>query len=208
MMNWDKPKIGIGLVNKSDVSIDWTFMFHRLVAGLSGDVKVYLYKTYNIDVARETIVENILKDGLEKVLFIDTDIYLTPADVVRLYRQKYPIVTGVYWVPRPKDAGGSISNLFIKDSKGVFRPVVDINPIKGNQAYVDGAGFGCIMIDSEVFRKIKKPWFVYRDPPGLSEDLYFSDKATKAGFKILADGNVLCKHEKRVRFLFNGELDL
>lgn len=208
MSNWEGNKIEIGLVNKGDVSVDWAMMFNRLLLSFKGSIKVYLYKTYNIDIAREKVVDEALKDGFEKILFLDTDIFIRPEDIAMMYNQHYPIVTGVYWNPRPKESGGSISNLFVKDKDGILRPVIDINPIKGNQSYVDGAGFGCIMIDSKVFTKVSKPWFIFHDPPGMSEDIYFCDKANKEGFKVLADGRVLCRHEKRVRFLFNGELDL
>lgn len=59
---------------------------------------------------------------------------------------------------------------------------------------------GFLLIKREVFAKIPKPWFVYGDP-GLTsgdqpvgEDIYFSLKARKAGFKLWVDTRASLLH--------------
>ena len=61
---------------------------------------------------------------------------------------------------------------------------------------------GCMMIKTEVFQHLEKPYFktVDEEPDAevilklVTDDLYFCKKVTDAGFKILADGAILCTH--------------
>ena len=68
-------------------------------------------------------------------------------------------------------------------------------------------GTGCMMIKTEVFQYLEKPWFAtinecfssgeygaHVHKLEMTDDLYFCEKVRKAGFKILADGGVLCVH--------------
>jgi hypothetical protein len=67
---------------------------------------------------------------------------------------------------------------------------------------VTGIGTGCMMIKMELFEKLPKPWFkeIDRGPNGewvnvhQSDDLYFCDRVVEAGYKLVADGNVICIH--------------
>lgn len=65
---------------------------------------------------------------------------------------------------------------------------------KGEVFEVSGIGTGCMMIKTEVFSKISKPWFKTDSANNVSDDLWFCKKVIAAGYKILADGNVLCDH--------------
>jgi len=68
---------------------------------------------------------------------------------------------------------------------------------------------GCMMIKTEVFKHLEKPWFKDLDGEtegwtienkavgarlNMSDDLYFCEKVQSAGFKILADTRVICSH--------------
>ena len=63
-------------------------------------------------------------------------------------------------------------------------------------------GTGCMLIKTEVFEQIERPWFKTvdkidsEDGPGvqMNDDMYFCQKVREAGFKILADANVICTH--------------
>lgn len=73
---------------------------------------------------------------------------------------------------------------------------------KGELFECVGIGTGCMMIKTEIFKSLEKPWFLTVDEPmneqlqahSQTDDLYFCDKVTAAGGKILADGGVLCIH--------------
>jgi hypothetical protein len=72
-----------------------------------------------------------------------------------------------------------------------------------------GIGTGCMMIKTEVFKHLEQPYFktVHEIPENMklangaavdsiqtTDDLYFCDKVTAAGFKIMAHGGVQCIH--------------
>lgn len=57
-------------------------------------------------------------------------------------------------------------------------------------------GTGCMLIKTEVFKHIEKPWFKDIDTPTLqiTDDAWFCGKLQRAGFRILANAHVLCTH--------------
>ena len=77
---------------------------------------------------------------------------------------------------------------------------------------VEGIGTGCILIKTEVFKNLPKPWFYEPDETPVNEfqrigdqdipvtrkagtdDLYFCKKVIDAGHRIVAHGGVLCAH--------------
>lgn len=60
----------------------------------------------------------------------------------------------------------------------------------------DLLGLGSMLIKTEVFRHIEKPWFkdVDTETMCLTDDAFFCGKVQLAGFRILADAHVLCTH--------------
>lgn len=69
---------------------------------------------------------------------------------------------------------------------------------------VEGVGFGCVMIKSEVFNRVKKPWFEFQvDDKGeliSGEDLGF---CVKAKMKIVIDPTIIVKHQQLTSFDIN-----
>jgi len=76
---------------------------------------------------------------------------------------------------------------------------------KKNEVFdCEGIGTGCMMIKTEVFQHLEKPYFKTVDEypkedsevimRRVTDDLYFCKKVVEAGFKIIADGSVICAH--------------
>lgn len=67
-------------------------------------------------------------------------------------------------------------------------------PLEGDQELqeVEGIGMGCMMMKTEVLKKINPPYFAfeYKDKEWHGEDFYFQGKLRKAGYKILVDMNL------------------
>lgn len=70
---------------------------------------------------------------------------------------------------------------------------------------VEGIGTGCLLIHTDIFSKIDKPWFrtvneEISDDEGrlgrafITDDLFFCQKVLKAGYNIVAHGGILCAH--------------
>jgi FkbM family methyltransferase len=106
-----------------------------------------------------------------------------------------------------------VSGLYIQRKPGqhileLYRNGVNIpyEEIRGQGLIeVDGCGFGCVLVKSEVIRAIGYPQFVYKSALDhantLSEDNYFCMKAKSLGFKIYADTNILCEHIGNTKFI-------
>ena len=198
-----KPVLGILLPMRGKVSLEWAVEFARLSKTIGVPYKFYLNKHFRIDAARNRLVKNALDEGCEKVLFWDTDIYpcrfngkelVSNVEAIsQLWNHHYPIATGLYWL---KSQGPNVS---VKDGNG-FQPLnFTLEQAANSKFFADGTGLGFCLIDTRVFEKIEEPWFHHsieeEDGEFLSEDLYFFRKASEAGFKVLCDGRVICKHE-------------
>jgi GT2 family glycosyltransferase len=121
---------------------------------------------------------------------VDSDISFTNDTLEKLLAHDKDVVSGLYIQRIPNThtleiyrQGRNVPYSDIKD-----RGLVEI----------DGCGFGCVLVKSEVIRKIGYPQFVYKSAIDhkntVSEDVYFCLKAKEHGFKIWADTSILCRH--------------
>lgn len=155
------------------------------------------------DAAREQIVEEALERNAAYVWFIDDDV-IGPTNGIRelmyamqnesLADPNVAVVAGVYCTktdpPEPI--------IFKEKGKGVHWDW------KAGQIFpVWAAGTGYMLIKTEVFRHLSKPWFKvidnYDRTSGkiemASDDIYFCRKlAEETNYKIVAHGGVLCIH--------------
>jgi hypothetical protein len=49
-----------------------------------------------IDLTRSVLASDAIRSGLESILFIDADMFFSPADVVRLFLSEAPVIAGAY----------------------------------------------------------------------------------------------------------------
>jgi hypothetical protein len=55
-------------------------------------------------------------------------------------------------------------------------------------------GTGCMLIKTELFKHLEKPYFKTVPEENMTDDIYFCRKVTAAGFKIMADPSTICIH--------------
>lgn len=67
-----------------------------------------------------------------------------------------------------------------------------LNYPRNSLVQCDATGFGAVLIKTELFRKIPKPWFMSSD--AIGEDILFCCKALENGFKIFCDTSVKTGH--------------
>lgn len=150
--------------------------------------------------ARNTCAKRFLETDYEKLLFIDADIEFTPEDVAKLWNMNEKICVGVYRMKRPgSDYAAWVDGKLVHD--------LDMpDPIE-----VDYAGTGFMMIDREVFMKMRETyherehedgagssfaWFDPRVEDGiyLSEDYAFCKDVRKMGYKVIMDPSIRLIH--------------
>ncbi len=154
-------------------------------------------KGYDCARARNEIVKKAINNNYDYVLMVDSDVIIPANTLDKMLADPVDICTGVY--PR-KNTQSKETELFkIGPKDYVDRYTYD--ELKSDERFkIKGCGFGCILIDVNVLRKLPYPWFKYVIYDGgafLSEDLYFCSQARNAGYVIWADPDIRCGHAIR-----------
>lgn len=153
-------------------------------------------KGYDCARARNKIAEKTLEGGYDYVLMVDSDVIL-PSNTLDIFTSvDYPMILG--YSPRKDDA--SITEIYKpspgwdKNNRYLMSELInsDIDFMLTN-----GGSFGCAWIDYDIFNRLTRPYFDYRNYPDgqvLSEDLYFCSAVRDLGIDIFVSTKVRCKH--------------
>jgi FkbM family methyltransferase len=144
---------------------------------------------YNIDQIRNLIANWAQK--YDYLFSVDSDIVMPPDTLKKLIAHNKDIVTGMYIQRIPETHALEIFGM------GGRMPY---DLIKGQGLLeIDGCGFGCVLVKSEVFKAIEYPQFVYHSAldhkDTISEDTDFCLKAKNKGFKVWVDTSIKCNHK-------------
>lgn len=146
-------------------------------------------------------------DKFTHLLFVDDDT-IVPTDCIdMLLTADVPIACGVQPLLLPHD---DIDHLVYnvmrfgtqESTKPVWPDWLTWNPPVG-PFEIQYAGFGCVLIRREVLDQMGFPWFRedYGNQNGewnITEDIFFCDKARRAGFTVYGVADVVCGHVKPV----------
>jgi hypothetical protein len=129
-----------------------------------------------------------------KVIFIDSDMVWTVQDIKKLLFSEHDVINGI----APFNFGDNVS----VSTNHKWLTKKDIKEIK-EPFEVDFSGLSFAAIKYKVLENITYPYFktlneLNKDEKyeTTGEDVYFYDKIKKAGYKIMADPNILIGHEK------------
>lgn len=180
---------------------EWAFAFHALHPPMDYNVEYAMVMGKPVDAARNQIAETAVQKKIKYLFFIDEDV--TPdAHTIRqlIYHMEH--------FPKVAVAGGIYCHKSYPQMPMVFRgnghgPYWDWKV--GEVFECSGLGMGCALIRVDALKDIEKPWFKTIDsveaymegiPQGeiWTEDLYFCDKVSRAGWQIIADGGLLPNH--------------
>lgn len=180
---------------------EWAFAFHSLHPPMDYNVEYAMVKGKKVDEARNQIAQSAVDKNVKYLFFIDEDV-TPPAHSIRqlIYHMEH--------FPKVAVAAGIYCHKSAPQMPMVFRgngigPYWDWKV--GEVFDCSGVGMGCALIRVDVLKEIEKPWFKSVDcidaymegiPQGevWTEDLYFCDKVTKAGWQVIADGGLLPDH--------------
>lgn len=190
-------KVLVAILHTETVTVGWALGLRNLQ--VPGHVLVLSGMPY--DHARNAACEHALREGYESVFMLDSDVIPPPDAILRLMAHKTDIVSGVYCRRSPPH--GVV--VAIKDGQWVSRyPEPGENPV----IEVDLVGAGCLLMSRRFLENMPplrpgKRWFDWRvdmaghlppDMPCLSEDFCLMHHARVAGYKVLLDTSVRCKH--------------
>jgi len=180
----------------------------KLVAENIARIRVRFMKNTYIDAARFKLVQEAANAGCSHMLWLDSDMKF-PKETLEHLLQRNKLIVGANYstrlgAPRPvtfkhvdvTDQGGHVYCYTTPESTGLEQ--------------VDALGFGCVLVDMEVFyAKIKPPFFkVTWDDKGVSmtgEDVHFCQLARAAGVDIFVDHDLSQAIEHGGFFSFKNE---
>jgi len=145
-------------------------------------------------VGRSTFAYNALKNpDVTHLYFMDADVVPPNGTLQRLLDHDLPIVAGIYPMNVDRPCWS------FKYSDGWVRRC---NALPSEPVQVSAVGGSTLLVKREVFEKVERPWFkiVYKavEDDGRAydegEDEYFSRIVQEAGFDIVIDPTIICKH--------------
>lgn len=133
---------------------------------------------------REKLIDEAIKMEADYVLWLDSDMMFPSNVVLKLLAHNKDVVACNYMkrsLPMKTVAYTDLNNW---DSWVPMQPQEELIKVKG-------IGMGCILMKTEVFKKIEKPFFEFRykedTKDWFGEDFILQDKIQKVGYEIFVD---------------------
>lgn len=193
----EQRNVLVAILHTETVTTGWALGLRNLQ--VPGHVTVLSGMPY--DHARNAACEHALREGYRHVFMLDSDVIAPPDAIHRLLSRQADFISGVYCRRSPPH--GVV--VAIKDGQWVSRyPGPGESPV----VPVDLVGAGCLLLSRKFLESVPpsrpgKRWFDWRvdmaghlpaDMPCLSEDFTLCHGARMAGYQVLLDTSVRCKH--------------
>ena len=171
-------------------------MMHSLTAHSMLTLRLPIPSTFSfvirasVDKARNMLAWEALDRGVERILWLDSDMIFPPDTMERLNADLddgWDIVTGLYFTRKPP-----IRPLISKSLDIRKEAVSYLDYPKDTVFPVAACGFGCVMMKTDVLRQIQEPPFDLF--PGVGEDYSFCHRANQVGAKMACDSRVKSGH--------------
>lgn len=153
-----------------------------------------------VDDMRCALANGAIKEKCDAILWLDSDMVFPPMTLIRMVSHfkrdpNLEAVSGLYTYKTPP----YIPHIYPKITKeGKFR-IASTFPVK-EPFIIDGAGFGCLMMKTSVFKRVKKPYFTFVIKEGKivkGEDLGF---CLEAKMQMILDPEISCDHLRLAPF--------
>ena len=176
------------------------------------DVLFEFVRGYDCATARNRIAQLALDLGTDYVLMVDNDVILPKDALLNLLENPEDVCLGYYAhrnsdnrytgntsVCKLADPAGNYYYNYPLESEYTAKEMQEMIAKGMKKLHIHGGGMGCALIKTEVFRRLKYPWYDWvnydDDHRGmLSEDLFFCEACRGHFIKIFTDVRVGCGH--------------
>lgn len=179
-------KLSILVPTRDVVHTHFAFSLSQLYKTTSDVIDTYLFFDSSSILLnqREKLIEEAKLINSDYVLWLDSDMVLPSTTAIRLLEHNQDIV-GCNYLKRTKPLKPvAYKNIGDWDS---FLPLT----IEENLVEVEGVGMGCILMKTEIFNKIRKPYFEFtyneKSDDWLGEDFNLLKKLREVGYKVYID---------------------
>lgn len=170
---------------------------------------------YDCATARNRIAQMALDRNTDYVLMVDNDVVLPKDALINLLDDPKDVCLGFYahrdsdniyrgrtCVCKLREKDGTLYFNYPLDSEYTAEELAALKDNGQHKIRIHGGGMGCAFIKTDVFKRIKYPWYDWvnyaDDNRGmLSEDLYFCEKCKAINLPIFTDTRVGCGHMLR-----------
>ena len=179
-MSTPQPIIAIGIPSGDMVHTDFAMTLANFCAGLTIPFFIANAKSSLVALGRNQCTAAAIAAKATHLLFLDTDMVFPMDTLTRLLAHDKDIVGAVYSQRNPPfhPLGVMESGAHAHVPPGLHR--MQMIPT------------GCLLIRTEVFQKLPKPWFncLTVGDSILGEDYFFCQNATAAGYDLWCDGTL------------------
>ena len=176
------------------------------------DVEFDFVRGYDCATARNRIAQIALDRNKDYVLMVDNDVVIPKDALKNLMEENKEVVLGYYahrdadniyrgrtCVCKLYDKNGKREMNYPLESEYTAAELATLREEGKTTIQIHGGGMGCALIRTDVFRRIRYPWYDWVNYPGnnrgmLSEDLYFCEQLKDAHIPIYTDTRVSCGH--------------
>lgn len=189
-------KILIAVPCMDQCSIEFAVSLGMMNRPKNYDIKIAAIKGSLIYHSREKLAKAAIQGEYDYVVWFDSDMQIPPNAIEKLIADVdsgKDIVSGIYFRRSAPFSPVLFEKCDIEDNRPITR---DLEKYEKDTTFeVEGIGFGCCAMKTEVL------WNVFAENKtcftplvGLGEDLSFSYRARKLGYKIYCDASIKCGH--------------
>ncbi len=161
---------------------------------------------YSVADAQNSAVKKALDENYDYVFFVEDDIVIPKNALVQLMHHNADIVGGFYYRKYlPLESAGMH---YDEEGKPSAIKNFKIGDVIHNTLVLP---MGCTLIKTDVFKNMDFPYFkeiFVHNRPTLTSDVYFCEKARRAGYDIITDTGVQCLHIDRTTGKIYGHPDI
>ncbi len=152
--------------------------------------------------AQTDIVKKAIRDGYTHVLFIETDSYDYPDNILDVFLSHDKDIVSAFsysrYIPHPANVYARIKRredgLIMTDDMIDIDGYLNVLPMQGLQQ-VDYTSFQFMLMKTEVIEKLEFPWFTYYEGWAGVTDKTFSRNCEKSGVEMWCDTNMVVRHK-------------
>lgn len=156
------------------------------------DTEIFMDASTILLTQRERLATEALNFNADYILWLDSDITFPSSVALRLLAHDEPVVACNY-IRRQLPAKGVAYEII-----GDWENPLPFD-VQDELVDVQGVGMGCMLIKTEIFKKLPKPWFEFgwssKSNDHLGEDMLLCQKIASAGYTIKID--TVLSHELR-----------
>lgn len=179
----------IGIPVHGNINPEVVACLISLLAKINYTAKINFQSNCYVHDARNKIVSEAINIGASHLMFIDADTVFPPDGVDTLIERDKDIIGGLYYRRQPPH----LPTINQQEGNSLIIPKT-WDKSKPFEVFAVATGF--MLIKTEVFKKIKPPYFYFGNFHGkaMGEDVYWCWKARRAGFKIWCDPTIELGH--------------